>query len=207
MKYIDNIVEKIKNLENKDDVFHSAAAILSKAVDEDRLIHIFGADQRASALIADIFFTPGNLTHVDPMLDPTLDIAHGAYRNAMALTVDNLAPCILDYYERVECGDPFILIGQDSAEKTFLQAMKWAKEKDLKVIAVVGSGSCDADTVLSVNAEGNQFTAVASVTMNLLMSYVTEKISIDNVWNGEKEVNLETDGEKINSVLFRIRHL
>lgn len=195
---INTAIKALKALENQADACRASRELIAKAIEEDRLIHIFGTEAKASALIAEVFFQPGFPIHIDPMLDPTLDIAHGAYRNQMALEVDNLAPCILDYYERVETGDPFILIGPDSKSKAFVQSLAWAKSKKLSTIAITDDCTV-ADVTMFIDPKA--FTVTASVVLNMILADMPEK------WTGDKAVDLEKNAEKIDRMLFRVRHL
>ena len=196
--YVNRALEALRALGSQEETIRAVQNLIKKAIEEDRLIHIFGTEARASSLIAEVFFRPGFPIHIDPMLDPTLDIAHGAYRNQMALEVDNLAPCILDYYERVNEGDPFILLGPDSKSKAFIQSLAWARAKKLKVIAITDDCTV-ADLTLFVDPKF--FTVTAAAVLNMILEDMPEK------WTGDRAVDLEENAEKIDRMLFRVRHL
>ena len=200
--YLQKAAEALKALEGQEEDIRAAAGLVAQAVKEDRLVHLFGTEARATGIIADVFFQPGFPTHLDPMTDPTLDFAHGAYRNRMAVEVDNLAPCILDYYERVQEGDPIILIGSDASSKMFAQSLAWAKAKKLKVITV--SNSCvEADVCVEIDP--SYFMITAAAVLNKILKEID--LPEDLKWTGDRIVDLEKNEQKINNMLFRIRHL
>ena len=201
MKYLELAIAVLKALEQEENNIEKARTIIMAAIREDRLVHIFGTDARSSAMISEVFFRPGMPVHIDPMYDPTLDPAHGAYRNEMALKVDNLAPCILDYYERVQDGDPIILIGADEKMPMFEQSLVWAKQHGLKVIAIAASFA-EADVSILTHADDNTFMIAVSAILNMLMNVPPEY-----AWSGSQTVDLEASREKIDRMLFRVRHL
>lgn len=218
LEYIKALSESILKLEKEQEAVEKAAAILAKAQNEDRLIHVFGAETPASALIADIFFRPGAPVNVDPMVDPSLDIAHGAYRNAMCLELDGLAPCILDYYEYVAEGDPFVLLGSDADKLMFRQALEWAKKKGLVTIALICADSdCDADVVLHhglkadalCDGKGAEQTAVMSALLQMLLIETAALLDdpAKQLWQGVHLCGVEENQSNIDSLLYRIRHL
>lgn len=200
--YLQKAAEALKALERQEENIRAAAGLVAQAVKEDRLVHIFGTEARATGIIAEVFFQPGFPTHLDPMTDPTLDFAHGAYRNRMAVEVDNLAPCILDYYERLQEGDPIILIGSDASSKMFVQSLAWAKAKKLKVITVADR-QVEADVCVEIDPSCFMITATAVLNSMLKENELTENLK----WTGKKTVNLEDNEQKIERMLFRIRHL
>ncbi|MBQ8076600.1 MAG: SIS domain-containing protein [Oscillospiraceae bacterium] len=203
MEYLDRAIATLKALDAEEKHIQSAQKIISAAVKENRLIHIFGTDTRSSALISEVFFRAGMPITIDPMLDPTLDSAHGAYRNQMAWEVKNLAPCILDYYERVEEGDPFILIGSDETLPMFAQSLQWAKEKKLRIITISDNGT-DGEVSVSTHCGDDTYAIAVSAILNMMMD---AGLPEEKVWLGKRTVDLDRNTEKIDKMLFRIRHL
>lgn len=211
-KYLKQVSDSVLSIDSCFSEIERAGKLIASGIREDRLVHVFGSDMKTSALITEIFFRPGSLINIDPMLDPTLDIAHGAYRNAMCLDVENLAPCILDYYEYVEPGDCFIVMGSDPSLGMFRQSLEWAKKKGLKTIAIAFEGvdKSDVDVFIPVKDKCIEtYTAQVSVILNLLMRQAASCLddADKGTWSGEWSVDLEGCREKIDKVLFRIRHI
>lgn len=215
MEYIDKLTAILKKLENEKDEIEKAGDIIASAVKDNRLVHYFGTEPRACALISEIFFNAGALAYIDPMLDPTLDPAHGAYRNEMALAVDGLAPCILDYYERVAVGDPIVLVGSCAGLPMFAQSLEWAKGHGLKTIAILCEGSCikdetSADVLLTNGTEyedNSAYTVSTAALLNMIIDSAKTKLPESAAWSGKRSVDLGKEENKINEMLFRIRHL
>lgn len=192
-----------------------AAVLIRNAILEDRLIHVFGTEQLSAALAADLFFRAGALKHINPILDPTLAPAHGAYRNAMCMEIDNLAPCILDYYEYVDAGDPILLIGSDAKLPMFASALQWAQNKQLKAIAMACRNTDaiqGADVVIPLEEctyQGDGYMSLAAAVLEQIVSMVKTDLPdlSDYVWSGERTVDLQANSEGIDRMLYRVRHL
>lgn len=201
-EYLKKTAEEILLIEKQKNAIEQAAKMLASAQEKNELIHVFGTDCVASAVISNIFFRKGSLTNINPIFDPTLDPAHGAWRNAMCMEFDGLAPCILDYYEYVNPGEIMVLITSENDAVMFNQALAWAKEKNLKTIVISGSEyDCDADVLISCKAEMSVLSAILKLLNDASVNLLSDK---DNgVWSG----NLDSDKEKINNLLTRIRHL
>ena len=208
--YLNNVNARISGLVNQIEAIKQAAAILAEAIKEDRLLHVYGAEQESASLIASIFFTPGKPIHLNPILDPSLDIAHGSYRNTMCLEVPNLASCILDYYEYVESGDPILLIGSDPALIGFAESFAWAKAKDLKTITISCSSMHGADVAIETGSDSysdGTYSSIVSIILELIFNEVKKLVPPDCVWEGKRFVDLDRDRKKIDAMLFRIKHL
>ncbi len=201
-EYLKKIAEEIRLIEKQKNAIELAAKTLASAQEKNELIHVFGTDCVASAVISNIFFRKGSLTNINPIFDPTLDPAHGAWRNAMCMEFDGLAPCILDYYEYVNPGETMVLITSENDAIMFNQALSWAKEKNLKTIVIAGlKCDCDADILVRCNTEMSVLSAVLKLLNDASVNLLSDKKN--SVWDGE----LDSDKDKINDLLTRIRHL
>ncbi|MBQ6829968.1 MAG: SIS domain-containing protein [Clostridia bacterium] len=210
--YLNTLAERITALANEQSAVETAAALLTEAQTNNRLIHVFGTEPATASLMTEVFFRAGALTNINPILDPSLDPAHGAYRNEMCMQLEGLSPCILDYYEYVEAGEPMLLMGTDPAAPMFAEALAWAKNKGLKTIAFVCRGcDCDADVVLHHGALQDSLGGEQSVLLCALLHAVNDKAaaSLDDshVWHGTHTVDLSANAARIDERLFRIRHL
>lgn len=215
--YLQTLSARLALLEEEADRIAAAADILSEAQKNDRLIHVFGTEPALAALVTEVFFRPGAPLHINPILDPALDPAHGAYRSAMCLSLDGLAPCILDYYEYVEPGDPILLLGSDPALPLFAGALQWAQAHGLQTIAVLCGNertpACGADVTLcshaSFAAVPPEHTILTAALLNLLVLETLSRMPDPQacVWTGNHFVDLEKSRDAIDRLLFRIRHL
>lgn len=201
--------ERILSLLAERDRILAAADILATAQRFDRLIHLFGTEPALAGLTSEVFFRPGSLTNMNPILDPVLDPAHGSYRSALCMFLDGLGPCVLDYYEYIEPGDPILLLGSDPSLPLFKQSLGWAKRHELSTIAVLSeSNNCDADVVLITGC--NDFSMHALLTGALLNAIMEEAAALlpeDAQWTGSYFVDAERERAKIDTKLERIKHL
>ncbi len=201
-EYLKKMAAEILLVEKQKTAIDLAAKMLASAQEKNELIHVFGTDCVASAVVSNIFFRKGSLTNINPVFDPTLDPAHGAWRNVMCMELDGLAPCILDYYEYINPGETMVLITSENDAVMFNQALSWAKEKSLKTIVIADSKcDCDADVLIRCNTEMSVLSAVLKSLNDASVNLLQDKEN--SVWKGE----LDSDKGKINDLLTRIRHL
>lgn len=209
-QYITKINAQILALEDQTEQVYAAANILSDAIQANRLLHIYGVEEESSALIASQFFKAGKPMLLNPMFDPSLDPAHGSYRNEMCRRIRGLAPCILDYYEYVKVGDPIILLGSDPTHTGFSESVSWAQKKQLQIISITCTDVPEADISLTLGsasyADGTYF-ALGATMLELIFDALQATAPESLVWAGERFVNLENEAQKIESVLFRVKHL
>ncbi len=201
-EYLKKVAEEILLIEKQKNAIEVAAKMLASAQEKNELIHVFGTDCVASAVVSNIFFRKGSLININPIFDPTLEPAHGAWRNAMCMEFDGLAPCILDYYEYINHGECMVLIATENDTIMFNQALLWAKDKKLKTIVISGSEcDCEADIIIRCNTEMSTISTTLKLLNDAAVNLLSDKEK--GVWSG----NLDSDKEKINTLLTRIRHL
>ncbi len=216
-RYIQTLSSHLGQLDQQAEALAVAAGLLADAQQEGRLIHLFGTEPSLAALSAEFFFQPGALMNIDPILDPSLDPAHGAYRSAMCLKLEGLAPCILDYYESIEPGDPILLLGSDPSLPMFSEALRWSKRRGLSTIVVISRAAdapiCRADVTLCTGATFDagppEHTILSAALLHLLLLEVQARLQDPqaHTWSGGRFVDLAKDRADIDRLLFRIRHL
>jgi len=131
----------------------AAAEIIADAASEGRLVHVFGTEAHTAALAGELFFRGVGFACINPLFDPAIDLSHGAYRSELCRNMAGLAPCIMDYYENIEPGDPIILISGDPEGVFFMEAVNRAVEKGLRIIAIVPCGGPDGGVETGVGGE------------------------------------------------------
>jgi uncharacterized phosphosugar-binding protein len=131
---VQELMEVIKQKEQEKIV--KAAQVMADCIASDRMIHISGSGGHSSIIAEDALYRKGGLACVNPILDPTFSLSHGAVLeiNHMEGLYD-VTPVLIDYYG-LEEGDVFIL---GSAWGIACQAVDLAlsvKERGLTLIAI-----------------------------------------------------------------------
>ena len=211
--YFKRAADAVAALESCSGDVETAAAAIAKAAEGGRLVHVFGLDACSADIEGEIFFRAGGLACVDPLYDPAFSNSHGGYRSELCRVLDGLAPRVLDYYERIEPGDPLLLLALDENSLAFAQAAGWSREHGLTTIAVIPERPLDGAT------NGNIDLAVCfgrgggleSVRMTAVLGAVAERAvrlaPKADVWTGDIFPDPEKDRETIDKYLWRVRHL
>lgn len=198
-------------LQEQEPALLRAAAVLSEAADAGRLVHVFGTDARAADITGELFFRAGGLACIDPIYDPALANSHGAYRSELCRAMDGLAPCILDYYEFIEPGDPMLLVGFDPDGPAFSQAARWARDKGLFLIMATPQPPADTDTAalaqIMLLAGGQYATVCMTALLHALGDAAARHVRADLLWPGTFFPDTIGAKQIIDAYLWRVRHL
>lgn len=206
-----SMAEAIASLERQRTTIESAAKILADAATRDALIHIFGVDLRAAEIEGGFFFRPGRLACVNPVYDPAFSAAHGAYRSELCRALDGLTPRILDYYENISPGEPLLLLSLDPESTAFVQALQWARERELRIIVMIpdvpdNPGATEgADVVIRFGRMYDELTLYAA--LDELAARAAELAPGAAVWKGNVYPDLTACDAIIERYRWRIRHL
>lgn len=226
-RYFETLSSHIAMLSQEKDNICKAAEVLAKAVTEEKLIHVFGVDPHSAMLEGELFFKGGCLVNINPIFDPAFDFSHGAYRSALCQTLDGLAPCILDYYENIESGDPIILMGNCQGSLIFEQAAQWSRQKGLIVITIASAdGTADeaaksySDIIINLHTpakdavtkvsgiwSGGVRTACMAAVLNALMVETLVRVVHPVTWQGDLLADPEVNATLIDEYLWKIKHL
>lgn len=127
-------IEKIKTKE-KENIF-KAAEIMTEAILNDKLIHVFGPTHGRMGA-DDMFFRAGGLVPINAIYDETFSLSH-ALKASRALLVQNYIGGVLDYY-KVSKGDVMIIIEYLGVKSVVIDAALESKRRGAKVIGITSS--------------------------------------------------------------------
>ena len=201
----------LSDLDKQSETIDAAARILAEAARRGTLIHVFGVDARAADIEGEIFFRPGCFANVNPIYDPAFANSHGAYRSELCRPLDGLAVRILEYYEYVEPGDPLLLLSLDADSTALRQAAEWAKEHELRVVAILPDKPVRERTAALFDKAiycGDSFgTLLMTAALDDLMARAVALVPEVDVWTGNIFPSMETCAPMIERYLWRVRHL
>ena len=195
------------------EAFTRAADILADVTNRDGLIHLFAVHPRCAHLPDAVFFRGGALANLNPVYDPALDFAHGAWRSALCQNLTGLARCILDYYENIAPGEALILLADSPSNALFTEAVSWAANAGLSCIAIVPADAelkealllspCGASETEDVKLQG------CAQTLAKLLASAAGKAQNPPLWSGD---NLPDESDPNNAALIerylsRVKHL
>jgi len=130
---IEEILEKIRKEER--DNLAKAAELISEAVEEDRLIHVFGTGGHSVMAAMEAFYRAGGLACINPIFPPGLSVMD-SHPNIERLV--GYARSVLDYY-RVKKDDVIIISNVYGINAITIDSALEAKKRGAKVIAITSS--------------------------------------------------------------------
>lgn len=210
-QYLNQAAGRIAGLSSQQAALEKAAGLLADAIDGGGLIHIFGAQPFAAALISQVFYRGGGLAALNPILDPALDVAHGAWRSALCRELEGFAPSVLEYYETIAPGDCLLLLSVEAHSLHFREALAWGNQKGLNVVALLPlegppPGGC---TLIDLGPPGSdgQLAAAFSLTLEWLLQRGAALAKAPPCWRGRGVPETGANRALLDEYLSRIRHL
>lgn len=135
-QYYQAIIKIINGIHN-DDAEHikKAAAIVADAIEQGRLIYVFGPGGHSYICAEEMFYRTGGLVPVNAMLDPGVSLAFGAARSTWIERLPGYSQRVLKSYGLGE-GDVLIIGNAYGINSATIDAAIEGKRLGAKVIAI-----------------------------------------------------------------------
>jgi len=130
---IEEILRKIK--EREKDNLSRAAELISQAVEEDKLIHVFGTGGHSVMAAMEVFYRAGGLACINPIFPPGVSVMD-SHPNTERLV--GYAKPVLDYYG-VKKDNVIIISNVNGINAITIDSALEAKKRRAKVIAITSS--------------------------------------------------------------------
>lgn len=127
---VGEIFKEIKGQEKQS--FEKATELISEAIEEDKLIHIFGTGGHSVMAAMEIFYRAGGIACVNPIFPPGLSVMDS---HPNTERVVGYAKRVLDYYG-VKEGDVIIISNVNGINAMTIDSALEAKKRKAKVIAI-----------------------------------------------------------------------
>lgn len=112
-----------------------AAELLSEAIENDRLIHVFGTGGHSYMGAEEMFWRAGGLVPINPIFDSGVSLSHGARRSNLIERLSGYAKGVLRYYQ-IKTDEIMIVVNAYGINSVTIDAAVEAKKMGAKVIAV-----------------------------------------------------------------------
>ena len=110
----------------------AAAAFLVQAVEEDRLIHVFGAGGHSAIAAMDVFYRAGGLVNINALFPPGMNVVES---HPTMARLHGTGPFICSYYE-VKDGDPLIVVNFYGINPAGVEVRLEGKKRGARLITV-----------------------------------------------------------------------
>jgi uncharacterized phosphosugar-binding protein len=115
-----------------------AAELMATAIQQDRLIHVYGGGGHTTLVMGEMFFRAGGLANINPIMETGLSVFNQALKYLELERCVNYGRSIVKYY-RLQPDDVLIIFHNIGINPATIDAAMEAKEHGVKIIAVSSS--------------------------------------------------------------------
>jgi uncharacterized phosphosugar-binding protein len=204
-KYFEKIVEILEEIKNNEkENIEKAAEVISKAIINDRIIHIFGTGGHSNIAAEEMFYRSGGLIPINAILDSGINLAFGAIRSTLVERTPGYAKSILKNYD-LKKGDVMIVANQYGINSATIDTALFAKELGLTVIAITSpefSKKIPLDHPARHPSKKNLF-EIADIVINGYMPFGDAVLEIKGVKQKVAPVSTIINAFIVNSIVAR----
>lgn len=116
----------------------AAATLMFEAIQNDRLISVYGGGGHTTLPVGEMFFRAGGLANINPIMEPALSVFNQALKYLELERTVNFGAAILRYYD-LKKDDVLIIFHNIGMNPATIDAAMEAKNRGVKIIAVSSS--------------------------------------------------------------------
>lgn len=137
--YVENAIKNIREVAEKQaDNIHAAAELMADAIQNDRLISVYGGGGHTTLCMGEMFFRAGGLCNINPIMETGLSVFNQALKYLELERTVNYGSAIMKYYE-LQKDDVLIIFHNIGINPATIDAAMEAKKAGAKIIAVSSS--------------------------------------------------------------------
>lgn len=134
--YLPLVMELLQKIETEQiENLRAAAALMANAVQQDRLINVYGGGGHTTLPVGEMFFRAGGLCNINPCMETGLSVFNQAQKYLALERCENYGRAIMDYYN-LQKDDVLIIFHNIGTNAATIDAAMEAKERGVKIIAV-----------------------------------------------------------------------
>lgn len=137
--YLDSTVALLRKIEAEQwGNIEKAADLLVAAIQQDRLIHVYGGGGHTTLVMGEMFFRAGGLANINPIMETGLSVFNQALKYLELERCVNYGRSIMKYF-RLQPDDVLVIFHNIGINPATIDAAQEAKEAGAKIIAVSSS--------------------------------------------------------------------
>ena len=137
--YFDAIKENIeKVMKEQEKNIELAASAMADAIEQDKLINVYGGGGHTTLCVGEMFFRAGGLCNINPVMETALSVFNQALKYLELERTVNFGASVVKYYDLKE-GDLLIVFHNIGINAATIDAVAEAKKRGVKIIAVSSS--------------------------------------------------------------------
>ncbi|MEM3407530.1 MAG: SIS domain-containing protein [Candidatus Aenigmatarchaeota archaeon] len=204
-KYFEKVCETLEKIRNNEkENIEKAAEAISKAIIENKMIHVFGTGGHSNIAAEEMFYRSGGLVPINSILDPGVNLAFGAIRSTLVERTPGYAQSILKNYDLKE-GDIMIVANQYGINSATIDTALEAKKLGLIVIAITSpefSKKVPLDHPARHPSKKNLF-EIADIVINGYMPFGDAVLEIEGIKQKVAPVSTIINAFIVNSIVAR----
>ncbi len=106
----DTVVEILEKIANEEQNIKKAADIMAKSIAQDKIIHVIGTGGHSNMGAEEMFWRAGGLIPINAILDPGINLVHGARRTTILERTPGYGIKVMDAYNVGKTPDETIVI-------------------------------------------------------------------------------------------------
>ncbi len=134
--YYKAIVENLEKVNaTQEENIKAAAKLMADAIEQDRLIHVYGGGGHTTLPVGEMFFRAGGLACINPCMETGLSVFNQALKYLELERTVNYGASIIKYYD-LKQDDVLIIFHNIGINPATIDACMEAKKRGVKIIAV-----------------------------------------------------------------------
>jgi len=134
--YYRSIIENLEKINaTQSENIRKAGELMTDAIAEDRLIHVYGGGGHTTLPVGEMFFRAGGLACINPVMETGLSVFNQALKYLELERTVNFGSAIVKYYN-LKPGDVLIIFHNIGINPATIDAAMEAKKAGAKIIAV-----------------------------------------------------------------------
>jgi uncharacterized phosphosugar-binding protein len=141
--YVEKAFANIKRVvDEQGENIKKAASLMADAIENDKLINVYGGGGHTTLVMGEMFFRAGGLSNINPIMETGISVFNQALKYLELERCENFGRSVMKYYD-LQKDDLLIIFHNIGINAATIDAAMEAKERGVKIIAV--SSSCWQD--------------------------------------------------------------
>lgn len=137
--YYKAIIENLEKVNaTQEENIKAAAKLMTDAIADDRLIHVYGGGGHTTLPVGEMFFRAGGLSCINPCMETGLSVFNQALKYLELERTVNFGASIIKYYD-IQEGDVVLFFHNIGINPATIDAAMEVKKRGGKIIAVASS--------------------------------------------------------------------
>ena len=137
--YLEQIEANLRRVKEEQAAnIQAAGKLMADAVEQDRLISVYGGGGHTTLVMGEMFFRAGGLANINPVMETGLSVFNQALKYLELERTENYGSAIMRYYD-LQPGDLLIIFHNIGINAATIDAALEAKRAGAKIVAVSSS--------------------------------------------------------------------